>query len=432
MNSESEQPPAISQAAFAFIFFTVVLDMLALGIMVPVLPKLMIAFEAGDHARAATVTGVFGFFWALMQFVASPILGSLSDRFGRRPVLLLSSLGLGLDYVVMALAPNIEWLFVGRLVSGVTAATFSTASAYISDITPPEKRAGRFGMLGAAFGIGFIVGPAVGGLLGHIDLRLPFWISAAFSLLNTLYGFFVLPESLAAENRRPFTWKLANPISTLSLAYSDRFFLLLFSASFFASLAHESLPSMFVLYTDYRFSWDERTVGLVLGTVGVGSMLVAAGVTRPMVRRLGESKTLLFGAICGGLGFFTYAFSWNPQVFWAGIPLVSLTGVCNPSVQALLSSHFGQDRQGQMQGAISSLRGMAGMIGPILFTQSFHLATSSSPHGVVGLPVGIPYYLAAVLQLLSALAVVAYIVSGGRDAAGKPAREPQEDPVPVC
>jgi DHA1 family tetracycline resistance protein-like MFS transporter len=208
------------RAAFAFIFVTVALDMLALGIMAPVLPKLVIQMEGGDVARAASITGVFGFAWAAMQFLFSPLLGAVSDRFGRRPVVLLSNLGLGLDYVVMALAPTLSWLFVGRIVSGITAASFSTAGAYIADVSPPEKRAAQFGMLGAAFGLGFIIGPAAGGLLGGVDLRLPFWVAAALSLANACYGFFILPESLPRERRARLELAKANPLGSLRLLRS--------------------------------------------------------------------------------------------------------------------------------------------------------------------------------------------------------------------
>lgn len=377
----------MGRAAFAFVFVSVVLDMLALGIMVPILPKLIVEFEGGDHARAAQMTGIFGFVWALMQFLASPVLGSLSDRFGRRPVLLLSSLGLGLDYVLMALAPNLFWLFVGRVVSGVTAATFATASAYIADITPPPERAGRFGLLGAAFGVGFIVGPAAGGLLGHYSLRLPFWVAAAFSLLNTAYGLFVLPESLAPERRSAFQWKIANPWG--SLRFLNAYPALAVTA-FLYYLAHEALPSMFVLYTDYRFRWSERTVGLVLGAVGLGSMVVSAALTRRLVACWGEGRTLLFGLACGLAGFTCYAAAPRAEIFMVGLPLISLWGVTGPSLQGLFSRRLEANQQGQLQGALSSLRGVAGMLGPVLFTQSFKWATARP-----GWPVGLPYYVAA-------------------------------------
>ncbi len=376
--------------AFAFVFLVVVLDMLALGIMVPVLPKLIIGFEGGDHARAAQITGYFGLAWALMQFVFSPILGSLSDRFGRRPVLLLSSLGLGLDYIFMALAPDLTWLFVGRLISGVTAASFATASAYIADITPPQDRAGRFGMLGAAFGLGFIVGPAVGGWLGQVDLRLPFWVAAGCSLLNTLYGFFVLPESLPEERRAPFQWKAANPWGARRFVTHR-----LGIAAFAYFLAHESLPSMFVLYTDYKFHWSESTVGTVLAAVGVSSMVVSAWLTRRVVKSLGEHKTLFTGLAFGIAGFACYGLAPTSAVFLLGVPLIGLWGLASPALTALLSERVESNEQGQLQGALSSLRGIAGMIGPILFTQSFALATT---HGG---PAGAPYLLASGLLVIS-------------------------------
>lgn len=390
----------IKKASFVFVFLCVVLDMLALGIMVPVLPKLIVQFEGGDHARAAQVTGIFGFAWALMQFLASPVLGSLSDRFGRRPVLLLSSLGLGLDYVLMALAPSLSWLFLGRVISGVTAATFATASAYIADISPPEQRAARFGMLGAAFGIGFIVGPAVGGVLGNAGLRLPFWVAAACSLLNTAYGFFVLPESLASEKRRPFQWKVANPLGAFQffLGHAGGGLGRLVLGAFFYYVAHESLPSMFVLYTDFKFHWSEKTVGLVLGAVGVSSMLVSAVLTGKAVKRWGEAATLVIGLLFGIAGFTCYAYAPTSTFFLMGVPLVGLWGLCGPAQQALMSSQVDATQQGQLQGSLSSLRGIAGMIGPLLFTQSFAYATEHR-----GWPAGLPYYLSAALLAASLL-----------------------------
>jgi MFS transporter, DHA1 family, tetracycline resistance protein len=393
------------QAAFIFIFMSAALDMLALGIMVPVLPKLLVLFEGGNHAKAAQVTGIFSFAWALMQFLASPLIGSLSDRFGRRPVLLLSSLGLGLDYVLMALAPNLGWLFVGRLISGVTTATYSTAAAYIADITPPEKRAGRFGMLGAAFGIGFIIGPAVGGVLGQIDLRLPFWVAAGLSFVNTLYGFFVLPESLPVEKRSPLHWKVANPLGAFKFIADHPTLTGLFVATFLSYLAHESLPSMFVLYTDYRFHWDEKTVGYVLGAVGFTSMIVAAGLTRRLVKSAGEKTTLLLGLGCGAVGFTWYGLAWSPTLFLMGMPFVALMGLNSPAIQAMMSGEIGDTKQGQLQGVLSSLKGISGMAGPLLFTQSFALATATGAEKGL-LPVGIPYYLAGGLLSVSFVLVL--------------------------
>src|SRR5437588_1382303 len=240
--------PSPRRAALVFIFITVVLDMLALGMIAPVLPKLVISFMGGNTESAARIYGLFGTIWALMQFVFAPVLGTLSDRFGRRPIVLLSNFGLGLDYILMALAPTLNWLFVGRVISGVTAASIPAASAYIADVTPADKRARAFGMLGAAFGVGFIIGPALGGMLGSITPRLPFWVAAGLSLLNASYGLLVLPESLTRERRAAFSWKRANPVGSLNLLRSHPELLGLASANFLTYVAHEVLPSTFVLY----------------------------------------------------------------------------------------------------------------------------------------------------------------------------------------
>jgi DHA1 family tetracycline resistance protein-like MFS transporter len=394
-------------AAFAFIFVTVCLDFLALGVMAPVLPKLVIQLEGGDVAGAAAVTGGFGLAWAAMQFFFSPVQGALSDRFGRRPVVLLSNLGLGLDYVLMALAPNLRWLFVGRIVSGMTAASFSTASAYIADVTPPDKRAARFGMLGAAFGLGFIVGPALGGVLGQIDLRLPFWASAVLSLANASYGFFVLPESLPREKRAPaIDWKSANPLGSLALLRSQPALLGLAAVVFLHYLAHESLPSTFVLYTDYRYAWDERTVGLSLAGVGVGSTVVSALVVGPLVKRLGERGAMLLGQTLGVAGFAVFALAPVGALFCVGLPLTALWGIAGPSMQALMTRRVAPSEQGRLQGALSSIRGITGMIGPVCFTQT--LAASIRAQGAARLP-GATFWLAA--ALLAASAVVAWRVT---------------------
>jgi DHA1 family tetracycline resistance protein-like MFS transporter len=302
--------PKPRQAALVFIFITVLLDMLALGMIIPVLPQLVVGFLGGDTARGAEIYGIFGTVWALMQFLFSPVLGALSDRFGRRPVILLSNLGMGLDYIVMAWAPSLGWLFLGRIISGITASSISTAYAYIADVTPPEKRAGSFGVLGAAFGVGFVLGPAIGGLLGEYGPRLPFWFAAAFSLANFLYGLLVLPESLPPERRARLSWRRANPIGSLILLRSHRELLGLASVQFLAQLAHVALPSVFVLYANYRYGWGERAVGLTLAGVGICSMIVQAGLVRPIVARLGERRALLIGLIAGAAGFAIFRHLW--------------------------------------------------------------------------------------------------------------------------
>src|SRR5215813_8984810 len=261
------RPSSVRPATTGFIFITVLLDMVAVGIMAPVLPKLVISFNQGNIAHAASVVGVIGLIWAGMQFVFSPIVGALSDRYGRRPVILLSNLGLGLDYVIMAIAPSVPWLFVGRALSGIFGASFATATAYVADVTPEEKRAGRIGLLGAAFGIGFVLGPAIGGTLGELDLRLPFWLAAALSLANAAYGYFVLPESLAVEHRAKLEGQIVNPFGPLKLLRSNADILGLAVAAFLCFLAHESLHATFVLYTDYRYACGAYQVGVPLSLV---------------------------------------------------------------------------------------------------------------------------------------------------------------------
>jgi DHA1 family tetracycline resistance protein-like MFS transporter len=384
--------PAPSRAAFAFIFVTVFLDMLALGVIIPVLPELIKAFMGGDVASAAHIVGYFGFFWALMQFVFQPVLGGLSDRFGRRPVIILSNLGLGLDYILMALSPSLWFLFVGRLISGITAASFSTAGAYIADVTPPEGRAARFGMLGAAFGLGFVIGPAVGGELSAFGLRAPFWGAAVLSLLNGAYGFFVLPESLPSERRGAFIWRRATPAGSLKLLGSHPVLARLAAASFLQRLAHGSLPSMFVLYADYRYGWDSRTVGHALAAVGILQTVVSGGLVRPAIARIGERGTLMLGLILGVTGFALYGFAPTGMIFMFALPLVALWGLANPAIQSLATQRVGPSEQGRLQGAQSSLGSVADMVGPLLFTQVF--AAGIVQTGALHLP-GAPYYLAA-------------------------------------
>ncbi|MBM3521822.1 MAG: TCR/Tet family MFS transporter [Alphaproteobacteria bacterium] len=390
------------QAAFAFIFITVALDMLAIGIVIPVLPMLVREFLGGDTPRAAEIYGLFGTAWALMQFLFSPVLGGLSDRFGRRRVILASNIGLGLDYILMALAPTLAWLFIGRLINGITSASISTAHAYIADITPMEKRAGTYGMLGAAFGLGFVLGPALGGVLGAVDPRLPFWVAAGLSLANALYGAFVLPESLPPERRAAFAWRRANPLGALQLLRKHDGLLSLAGISFLNRLAHAVLPSTAVLYMNHRYGWNERDIGLTLAAVGVCAVIVQAGLVRPVVARLGEARTLMIGLVSGGLGFAVYGFAPTGASFLVGVPLMGLWGLASPSAQALMTSRVDPTEQGRLQGANASLGGIADMIGPTLFAVIFawFIATGRA----VPIP-GAPFILAAVM-MLAAIAVL--------------------------
>jgi DHA1 family tetracycline resistance protein-like MFS transporter len=393
--------PTPTRAAFLFIFITVVLDMLALGLIVPVLPPLIVSFRGGDTASGATIYGLFGTAWALMQFVFSPVLGSLSDRFGRRRVILLSNFGLGLDYLLMALAPSLPWLFVGRVISGITSSSFSTAGAYIADVTPPEQRAARFGMLGAAFGVGFIIGPTVGGLLGSVHLRAPFWAAAVLSLANAAYGFFILPESLPPDRRAPFHWRRANPIGSLLMLRSHPRLPGLAFASFLSSLALSVMPAVFVLFANYRYQWNERTVGLVLGLVGVSTMIVQGGLIGRLVAALGERRALALGFLCGAAGMAIYGLVPTGALFFLGIPLTAVYGLTNPTLRSLMTRYVGPTEQGQLQGANASVIGFANLIAPILFTQVF--AAAVGPFRALNLP-GAPFLVAS-LSMIAALLV---------------------------
>lgn len=392
-----------ARGAVRFILITVVLDMLSFGIVIPVLPKLVESFFAGDTGRAAQLYGVMGTAWALMQFLCSPIHGMLSDRFGRRPLILWSNLVLGLDYVVMALAPTVGWLFAGRVLAGAAASSFSTAGAYIADVTEPDKRAAAFGLMGAAFGLGFVLGPAIGGVLGAVDPRWPFWGAAAMSLANTVYGYVILPESLPVERRAPLAWRRANPIGTLLFLQSHRGLLGLAGTGFLANLAHMVLPSTAVLYLGYRYGWGPPAVGLTLAAVGVCAMTVQGTLVRPMTRWLGERRTLLLGLCCGVLGFAIYGLAADATIYLMGIPVMALWGLSGPALQSLMTRQVGLDEQGRLQGAVASVNGIAGMVGPGLFTQTFAwFIAVSEPWRTPGAP-----FLLASLLLLSAALLAA-------------------------
>lgn len=402
-NSPASTDSRHGRAAFFFIIITVALDFLAFGIIAPVLPKLVVQFEGGRIDSAASVVGYFGFAWAAMQFLFSPLIGAWSDRFGRRPIILLSCMGLGIDYVFMALAPSLRWLFVGRLISGITTSNVSTAYAYITDVTPPEGRAKKFGLLGAAFGVGFVIGPAIGGVLGGYHLRYPFWLAAALSLANALYGFFILPESLPAERRAKSAWHLANPLGALTLLRSHPELGALASVIFLHNLAHQSFPSVFVLYADYRYHWDARAVGLAMATIGVFTAVVSGGLVGVIIKRLGERRGLLYGLSFGLIGFAGFgAASRGPMIFLAA-PLVALWSISGPALQSLMSRKVDASAQGKLQGAISSLRAITGLVGPILFTQIF--AFSIGPKISVHHP-GAPYFFAGLLLFVGMMIAV--------------------------
>src|SRR5262245_21475607 len=393
----SEAPP-VRRAALAFIFITVMLDTLALGMIIPVLPKLVERFMGGNTAAAAEVFGVFNTVWALMQFLFSPLVGALSDRFGRRPVILMSNLGLGLDYLLMALAPSPGWLFVGRVTSGITTASIATAAAYVADVTPPERRAQAFGTLGAAFGMGFVLGPALGGVLGAIEPRLPFWVAAAFSLANALYGVIVLPESLPPEKRAPFAWRRANPIGSLKLLRSHPELFGLAATNFLVNVAHVVFPSVFVLYAGYRYGWDAGMVGLTMAAFGASSMIVQAGLVGPVVKRFGERRALLAGLLFGTAGLTLFGLAATGTAFLLALPVMALWGFAGPSAQGPMTRRVSPSEQGQLQGANTSIMGIANLVGPGIFSLTFAHAIAGGDAAFAGAPFG----LSAVMLLCSA------------------------------
>ncbi len=394
------------RAAIVFVFITVALDILAIGVVIPVLPHLIEAFAGGDTASAAHWLGVFGTAFALVQFLCAPLLGALSDRFGRRPVILLSNLGLGLDFVLMAMAHTLPLLFLGRVLAGLTSASVATANAYIADVTPPDRRAAGFGLLGAAFGLGFVLGPALGGVLGDIDLRLPFWVAAGLSLANFLYGFFILPESLPPSARSALDLRRANPLGALLLLRRYRRVLGLAAVLFLSNLAHYVLPACYVLYTAHRYGWGAKTVGLALAAVGVCTAIVQALLVRRIVPALGERRALLLGLSCGVAGFAIQGLAPTAGWFLLAIPVMAFWGLAGPSAQTLMTRQVDPHEQGRLQGALTSLTSLAGVFGPAMFTTVFALALV--PWG--GFEVsGAPFVLAALL--LSGAAALALRVT---------------------
>jgi DHA1 family tetracycline resistance protein-like MFS transporter len=392
------KPPAGRRAAAAFIFFTVTLDMLALGMIAPVLPRLIEGFLHGDTSSAAKMLGLFGTVFAAMQFFFSPIVGSLSDRFGRRPLVLLSNFGLGLDYFLMAWAPALNWLFLGRIISGLTSSSIPTAMAYMADVTPRERRAAAFGMLNSAFGIGFVLGPAIGGLLGNINPRLPFWVAGGLSLVNGLYGLFVLPESLSLQNRSPFSWTRANPVGSLSLLRRHAGMIAIAALLLLCYIAQQSLMNVYVIYADYRYHWTNRTVGFSLATIGICTAIYGALLVKPVVAKLGERGAITLGLIGGAIGYSMFGLSKTGVIFWLGIPFLNLMSFTWPAAQSLLSRKTSPSEQGQLQGAINSLRGIAGLLGPSLFTYIF--SKSIGIGAILHLP-GAPFYAAAAMLLVA-------------------------------
>ncbi|TLV00229.1 TCR/Tet family MFS transporter [Dyadobacter luticola] len=386
--------------ALGFIFITLLIDVIGLGIIIPVMPKL-ISELTGDNISAASRDGGWLLFaYASMQFVCAPIIGALSDQFGRRPVLLASLFGFGIDYIFLAFAPTLAWLYVGRIIAGILGASFTTGAAYIADISTPEKRAQNFGLLGAAFGLGFIIGPVVGGLLGQFGTRVPFMAAAGFSLLNWLYGYFILPESLALENRRKFQWSRANPIGSLqNLKRYPVIYGLIFSLGLVYIAVH-AVQSNWAFYVIEKFKWDEAHIGYSLGAVGILSAVVQGYLIRLILPKLGQRRGVYVGLLLYALGFVLYAFAtegWMMYVFM--IPYI-LGSIAGPSIQGIISTQVAANEQGEIQGALTSLQSLTSIIGPPLMTNLF--STFTRPEAKIYFP-GAPMLTAAILTLASTI-----------------------------
>lgn len=397
----TDHPGGVRRAAFGFIFASALINSLSFGIMIPVVPKLVEQLAGGDTANAAEWNVVLATAWGIMQFLCGPILGMLSDRYGRRPVLLISIFGLGIDFILMALAPDMWWLLLARIISGITASSFSTANAYVADVTPPEGRAKAFGLMGSAFSFGFLIGPVVGGFVGQDNLHMPFFVAAGLCLINFVYGLLVLPESLAPEKRATkFVWAKANPIGSLQLLKSHGELLGLAAVGFLFYLAHTVLPAIFVLYMSHRYGWDIRTIGFIMSGTGILGIIVQVLLVGPIVKRLGERGTLLVGAFCGALGFAMYAFAPSPAFYYAAMPVFAFMGLLMPGLMGLMTRRVQPHEQGQLQGAMQSLQGVAAIFGPAIFGLTF--AWSLRHEATLKMP-GLAVYLAAALLLAALL-----------------------------
>ncbi len=381
------------QPAVGFIFVTLVLDILGFGLVAPVLPKLIEEFQGHDVSAASNTVGTLSSVYGLMLFLFASLLGSLSDRYGRRPVILFSLLGSGLDYFVMAMAPSLGWFFVGRVISGITGANFGTATAYIADITPPEKRAARFGLVGAAFGLGFIIGPALGGYLGDLGLRVPFYTAGVLTLINALFGVFVLPESVTDATRGQFSWKKSNPVASMGYLSTHPLLLGLAGTYFLLAMAQQVYPSIWTLYVSERYHWTPGDVGLSLAAVGFCAALVQGGLTRKIVPRIGEPNAVMLGVTASALAFTGYGLATHGWMVYPFFIVGSLGGITVPAVQAMISKLVRADEQGAVQGSLTSLQSVAAVIGPLVATGLFG-------HFVKTLP-GAAFFCSAALSILA-------------------------------
>ena len=387
-------------AALAFIFVTILIDVIGLGVIIPVLPALIEELTGEGVSRASQYAGWLSFAYAAAQFAFAPVVGGLSDRFGRRPVLLASLLGLGCDYIFLALAPSIGWLFVGRVIAGITGASFTTATAYIADVSPPEKRAQNFGLVGAAFGLGFIIGPVLGGLFAHFGARVPFVVAAGLSLCNFLYGFFLVPESLPAARRRPFEWARANAVASLVRLGKYPQIIGLVVALVLLYLAGSATQSVWTFYTILKFHWNETLIGYSLGAVGVGALIVQGGLVRVAIPKLGAGRAVALGMVFYTIGFVLFAFASKGWMMFAFTAVFALGGLAGPALQGSISGQVPPTEQGELQGALTSLISATGVVGPLLMTNLF--AWFTRPQAPLYFP-GMPFLAGAALTLLALL-----------------------------
>ncbi|MFB0907886.1 MAG: TCR/Tet family MFS transporter [Spirosomataceae bacterium] len=385
-------------AALIFIFITVLIDVIGIGIIIPIIPVLIQELTGGTISESSSYAALLVLAYSSMQFLFSPIIGGLSDQFGRRPVLLISLFGFGVDYIFLALAPTIGWLFVGRIISGITGASFSTAGAYIADVSPPEKRAQNFGLLGAAFGLGFIIGPTLGGLLGEYGSRIPFFVSAGLSLLNWLYGYFVLPESLKPENRRKFDIKRANPVGSLLALKKYPMIIALVASLFLVTVGSFAVQGTWTFYTMEKFSWSEWQVGLSLGFVGLMVAIVQGGLIRVIIPKLGQERALFFGLIITSFGLMAFGLASSPWMMYVIMVPFALGGLAGPAFQGIISSQVSDKEQGELQGALTSLNSVAAIIGQPLMLWLFRSFTAQDT--TYYFP-GAPFILGSVLTVIS-------------------------------
>lgn len=400
------------QAAISFIFITMLIDITGWGIIIPVIPKLIKELINGDISEAAKYGGWLTFAYAITQFMFAPLIGNLSDKFGRRPIILISLFAFSMDYILLAFAPTITWLFIGRILAGVTGASISTASAYIADVSTPENRAKNFGMIGVAFGLGFIIGPVIGGVLGQYGSRVPFYAAALLCMLNFMYGYFILPESLSKENRRPVNLKRANPIGAfLNLKkYPSLYGLMI--AMFLIYVGAHAVESNWSYFTMYKFSWDEKMVGISLGVVGILVSIVQGGIIRWTSPRFGNEKSIYIGLALYTIGMFLFAFASQSWMMFLFLIPYCLAGIAGPALRAIITGHVLPTEQGEIQGTIASLMSAATIVGPPVMSTLFYFFThKGAPFQFAGMPFILGGILMAISGIVSYFSLKKYAIS---------------------